>query len=78
MAIDGDAGDPACGRDEVQLYLDARYVSSIEAYARSMGWPTHRVGRVFTLLRRILTSTRLYRNILLCNNYKFISRMNNV
>ena len=27
----------------MQLYLDARYVSSIEAYARSMGWATHRV-----------------------------------
>lgn len=39
--MDADAAVQA--RDEVQLYLDARYVSLIEAYARSMGWATHRV-----------------------------------
>ena len=31
-------------RDEIRLYLDARYVSASEAYARVMGWATHQVG----------------------------------
>ena len=38
----GDA--PPLLRDEIRLYLDARYVSASEAYARVMGWATHQVG----------------------------------
>jgi hypothetical protein len=30
-------------RDEIQMYLDARYVSATEAFARIQGWATHRV-----------------------------------
>jgi hypothetical protein len=49
-------------RDKVQLYLDARYVSSIEAYARSMGWPTHRVRICFN--RQQTQALRIYRSTL--------------
>lgn len=30
-------------RDEIKSYVDARYVSALEVYARTMGWPTHSV-----------------------------------
>lgn len=30
-------------RDETHSYIDAHYVSASEAFARIMGWPTHRV-----------------------------------
>jgi hypothetical protein len=43
VTINAGSGGKAQSRDEIQLYLDARYIGSVEAYARSMGWPTHRV-----------------------------------
>jgi hypothetical protein len=30
-------------RDEIKFYVDARYVSASEAFARLMMWPTHKV-----------------------------------
>lgn len=41
IALHADSEVPT--RDEIRLYLDARYVSASEAYARIMGWDTHQV-----------------------------------
>ena len=60
VAIDGNAGDAVRSQDEVQLYLDARYFSSMEAYARSMGWATHRVCLFFAWPTFILTYAQEY------------------
>jgi hypothetical protein len=30
-------------RDEIKLYVDAHYISTSEAFARLMGWDTHKV-----------------------------------
>ena len=44
MAIERecDAEEPV-QRDEIRQYIDSRYVSALEAFARIMGWPTHKV-----------------------------------
>ena len=39
VAIDRNGGGPSCCCNEVQLYLDTHYISLIEVYACSMGWP---------------------------------------
>ena len=55
VSINGETAATVNPRDEVQLYLDARYVSSIEAYARSMGWATHRVRSLLSQSTMSLT-----------------------
>lgn len=43
FTIHSDSLNDNMTRDEIKAYLDARYVSALEAYARIMGWPTHSV-----------------------------------
>lgn len=43
VAVHADTDSPTICRDEIKLYVDARYISASEAYARSMGWSTHKV-----------------------------------
>ena len=44
VAVHRDSNEDEHVRDEIKTYIDARYVSSMEAYARIMGWPTHKVS----------------------------------
>lgn len=43
VALCATEGDVQENRDEIKQYIDARYVSSSEAYARIFRWPTHKV-----------------------------------
>lgn len=52
MAIESEDTNDALGRDEIKQYIDARNVSASEAYARIMGWPTHKVRFLFSLAWR--------------------------
>jgi hypothetical protein len=41
-------------RDEIKLYVDARYISASEAFAPLMGWDTHRVRSESTIRTKLL------------------------
>lgn len=78
VAVESDCKSAPRARDEIRLYLDARYVSASEAYARIMGWATH---CVCVFVRNPFLScphySSLTRNILPSNNYKCTSSTNN-
>jgi hypothetical protein len=56
-------------KDEIKTYIDTRYVSASEAFARLMGWPTR---KVFLLRSALTVSTHLFlRSFHLSCNCKF-------
>ena len=43
FSLEADRPDSSSQRDEIRRYIDSRYVCASEAFARLMGWHTHKV-----------------------------------